>query len=113
MNNLHAHSNPERLLRQVREIVDPASLESRMDAAVNCDSEVVHRLRRLFAEDDLERLRRDPQIGRDRREATSGEPAGVGAADAAATDPATRHHRAPRRPRAGHGNADGRGGMGE
>lgn len=41
-------SDAERLLASIRATLRPDSLESRMDAAVRCDSEVVRHLRRML-----------------------------------------------------------------
>lgn len=56
-------------LNRARELLAPGSLESRMDAAINVDSEVVRALRRLLDVPTPEeaQLRRDQEIGEQRR----------------------------------------------
>jgi hypothetical protein len=61
--------NAERLLGQIRAALDPGSLESRMDASVGTDSEVVRHIGRLIAShDERQQLDADQRHGDERRE---------------------------------------------
>jgi hypothetical protein len=57
----------ESLLAQIRATLDPGSLESRMDASIGTDSEVVRHVKRLIASHDERRQLERDQLEGDRR----------------------------------------------
>jgi hypothetical protein len=71
--NAGRHDGHRDAMARVWSVLHPNSLESRMDAAVNCDSEVVRHLRRILgvptdrAAAPPSSLERDQQLGDERR----------------------------------------------
>jgi hypothetical protein len=69
--NAGRHDGYRDAMSRVWSVLHPDSLESRMDAAVNTDSEVVRRLRRLLGvpvdRSPASSLQRDQEVGDERR----------------------------------------------